>query len=175
MEGYGPVGEIILAHHERIDGKGYPRGLKGDEIPALSRIISVADTYDVMTARDSYRKPVSSFEAIQELRRVSGTQLDGEFVEIFIQVLAGKDVRFRHGEDADFDAELGLEKRVARRTRSRSPKPDGASEVAEVGSEPTRDARSSSRRLAPARQRDPLAARRCSRRRPCRARSRPAA
>jgi putative nucleotidyltransferase with HDIG domain len=112
MEGYGPVGDIILAHHERVDGKGYPRGLKGDEIPALSRIISVADTYDVMTARDSYRKPVSSFEAIQELRRVSGAQLDGHFVEIFIQVLAGKDVKFRHGEDADFDRELGIEKRV---------------------------------------------------------------
>ena len=112
MEGYGPVGDIILAHHERYDGKGYPRGLKGTDIPALSRIISVADTYDVMTARDSYRKPVSSFEAIQELRRVAGTQLDPEFVGIFIQVLAGKDVRFRHGEDADFDRELGIEKRV---------------------------------------------------------------
>jgi putative nucleotidyltransferase with HDIG domain len=112
MEGYGPVGDIILAHHERYDGKGYPRGLKGTEIPALSRIISVADTYDVMTARDSYRKPVSSFEAIQELRRVSGAQLDSEFVELFIQVLAGKDVKFRHGEDADFDRELGIEKRV---------------------------------------------------------------
>jgi putative nucleotidyltransferase with HDIG domain len=112
MEGYGPVGDIILAHHERYDGKGYPRGIKGEEIPALSRIISVADTYDVMTARDSYRKPVSSFEAIQELRRVSGAQLDGKYVEIFIQVLAGKDVKFRHGEDADFDRELGIEKRV---------------------------------------------------------------
>ena len=77
MEGYGPVSEIILAHHERIDGKGYPRGLRGDDIPALSRMISVADTYDVMTARDSYRTPISSFEAIQELRRVSGSQLDG--------------------------------------------------------------------------------------------------
>ena len=73
MEGYGPVGDIILAHHERIDGKGYPRGAEGRRDPALSRIISVADTYDVMTARDSYRKPVSSFEAIQELRRVSGS------------------------------------------------------------------------------------------------------
>jgi putative nucleotidyltransferase with HDIG domain len=112
MEGYGPVGDIILAHHERWDGKGYPRGLAGEQIPALSRIISVADTYDVMTARDSYRKPVSSFEAIQELQRVSGTQLDGRFVEVFIEVLAGKDVKFRHGEDADFDRELGIEKRV---------------------------------------------------------------
>jgi putative nucleotidyltransferase with HDIG domain len=113
MEGYGPISEIILAHHERIDGKGYPRGLKGPDIPALSRIISVADTYDVMTARDSYRKPISSFEAIQELKRVAGAQLDADFVELFIKILAGKDVRFRHGEDADFDAELGLDKRVA--------------------------------------------------------------
>jgi putative nucleotidyltransferase with HDIG domain len=112
IEGYGPVSEIILAHHERIDGGGYPRKLKGDEIPLLSRIISVADTYDVMTARDSYRKPVSSMEAIQELRRVSGSQLDGHVVEVFIELLAGKDVRFRHGEDADFDAELALEARV---------------------------------------------------------------
>ena len=57
IEGYGPVAEIILAHHERIDGRGYPRGLSGDEIPLGSRIISIADTYDVMTARDSYRRP----------------------------------------------------------------------------------------------------------------------
>ncbi|MEX0993871.1 MAG: HD domain-containing phosphohydrolase [Solirubrobacterales bacterium] len=112
VEGYGPVGEIILAHHERINGEGYPRGLEGDEIPKLSRMISVADTYDVMTARDSYREPVSSFEAIQELKRVSGEQLDAEYVEIFIRVLAGKDVRYRHGEDADFDAELNLQKRI---------------------------------------------------------------
>src|SRR5881398_3171852 len=64
LDGYGPVAEIILAHHERIDGKGYPRGLAGDEIPELARIISVADTYDVMTARDSYRTPMSSYDAI---------------------------------------------------------------------------------------------------------------
>ena len=112
IEGYGPVGEIIRWHHERIDGRGYPDGLIADEIPALSRIISVADTYDVMTARDSYREPVSSFEAIQELRRVSGTQLDARFVEIFVELLSGKDVAYRHGEDADFDAELQWEKRV---------------------------------------------------------------
>ena len=112
MDGYGPVAEIILAHHERIDGKGYPRGLKGDDIPEIARMISVADTYDVMTARDSYRKPVSSFEAIQELRRVSGTQLDARFVEIFIELLEGKDINFRHGEDADFERELALEARI---------------------------------------------------------------
>ncbi len=112
VEGYGPVGELILSHHERVDGLGYPRGLRGDEIPALARIIAVADTYDVMTARDSYRTPRSSFEAIRELRRVTGTQLDARFVELFVEVLAGKDVSYRHGEDADFDAELALERRV---------------------------------------------------------------
>ncbi len=113
LDGYGPVAEIILAHHERIDGKGYPRGLTGDEIPELSRIISVADTYDVMTARDSYRTPMSSHDAIVELRRVAGKQLDARFVEVFIELLDGKDVSFQHGEAADFEKELALESRIA--------------------------------------------------------------
>lgn len=113
LDGYGPVAEIILAHHERIDGKGYPRGLEGDAIPELARIISVADTYDVMTARDSYRSPVSNYEAIQELRRVAGKQLDPRFVEVFVELLEGKDVSFRHGEEADFEKELALEARIA--------------------------------------------------------------
>ncbi len=113
LDGYGPVADIILAHHERIDGKGYPRGLEGDDIPELARIISVADTYDVMTARDSYRTPTSSYEAIQELRRVAGKQLDARFVEVFIELLEGEDVSFRHGEEADFERELSLEARIA--------------------------------------------------------------
>jgi putative nucleotidyltransferase with HDIG domain len=113
LDGYGPVADIILAHHERVDGKGYPRGLEGEQIPELARIISVADTYDVMTARDSYRSPVSSYEAIQELRRVAGKQLDPRFVEVFIELLEGKDVSFRHGEEADFERELALEARIA--------------------------------------------------------------
>jgi putative nucleotidyltransferase with HDIG domain len=112
IEGYGPVGKIILAHHERIDGKGYPNQLEGDDIPLLSRIISVSDIYDVMTARDSYREPVSSSEAIAELRRVAGTQLDARLVEFFIRALDEGEVGYRHGEDADFDAELALDKRV---------------------------------------------------------------
>jgi putative nucleotidyltransferase with HDIG domain len=113
LDGYGPVAEIILAHHERIDGKGYPRGLADDEIPELSRIISVADTYDVMTARDSYRTPMSSYDAIVELRRVAGKQLDAKFVEVFIELLEGQDVSFQHGEAADFEKELALESRIA--------------------------------------------------------------
>jgi putative nucleotidyltransferase with HDIG domain len=113
LDGYGPVADVILAHHERIDGKGYPRGLKGDEIPELARIISVSDTYDVMTARDSYRTPMSSQDAIAELRRVAGAQLDARFVEVFIELLEGQDVSFQHGEAADFEKELALEARIA--------------------------------------------------------------
>ena len=113
LDGYGPVAEIILAHHERIDGKGYPRGLTGDDIPELARIISVADTYDVMTARDSYRTPMSSHDAIVELRRVAGKQLDARFVDVFIELLEGQDVSFQHGEAADFEKELSLEARIA--------------------------------------------------------------
>jgi putative nucleotidyltransferase with HDIG domain len=112
IEGYGPVAEIILAHHERIDGNGYPNGLIGEQIPLAARIISVADTYDVMTSRDSYRRPVSSREAIEELRRVSDKQLDTGVVETFVGLLERRSVTFRHADDADFERELNLERRV---------------------------------------------------------------
>ena len=112
IEGYAPISEVIIAHHERIDGQGYPHGLSGDEIPALARIVAVADSYDVMTARDSYREPMSSFEAIAEMRRVSGTQLDGGFVEALVRVLNEKEPEARTGRDADFEAELASDRRI---------------------------------------------------------------
>ena len=112
IDGYRPVGDIIMAHHERLDGLGYPRGLAGDEIPVIARIVAITDSYDAMTARDSYGSPKSSFEAISELRRVSGTQLDGDLVDLFVEMLADKDLAYRHGEDADFEAELALDKRI---------------------------------------------------------------
>jgi putative nucleotidyltransferase with HDIG domain len=120
VDGYGPVADIILAHHERIDGKGYPNGIPGDRIPLISRMISVADTFDVMTARDSYRRPVPRSEAIAELRRVSGTQLDGDVVEAFVRVLDRKQLTFQHTADADFEAELGFRARVAKFARQRA-------------------------------------------------------
>ena len=112
IDGYAPIGDIVLAHHERLDGTGYPRGLSGDEIPELARVIAVADSYDAMTARDSYREPMSSQEAIYELRRVSGTQLDGRFVETFIEVLQDKDIAYRQGRDVNFETELALDRRI---------------------------------------------------------------
>jgi putative nucleotidyltransferase with HDIG domain len=112
IDGYQPVGEIILAHHERMDGLGYPRGLQGERIPVIARVIAVADTYDVMTARDSYREPVSSLDAIEELKRVAGTQLDAQFVRIFVSMLESRKLSYRHGEEADFEAELALDRRI---------------------------------------------------------------
>ena len=112
LDGYGPVADVVLAHHERWDGTGYPRGLAGGAIPAAARVITVADTYDVLTARDSYRKPVSSDDAVAELRRVAGTQLDPEVVELFAALVAAGELSFRHADDIDFEHELGFDRLV---------------------------------------------------------------
>lgn len=109
---YGPVAEIVHAHHERVDGRGYPRRLKGEKIPELAKILAVAEVYDTLTAHDTYRTPVSSFEALNELRRVSGSQLDGDYVEVLATLLAGSDVTYRHANAADFGRELDLERRI---------------------------------------------------------------
>ena len=120
IEGYGPVAEIIHSHHERVDGRGYPAGLSAEEIPLGSRIISVADTYDVMTSRDSYRRPVSSEAAIVELRRVAGAQLDPMVVERFVEMIEGGRVEFRHADESDFELELAFERRVEAYARPRA-------------------------------------------------------
>jgi putative nucleotidyltransferase with HDIG domain len=112
IEGYGPVADVILAHHERVDGRGYPFGVAGEDIPIAARMIAIADTYDVMTARDSYRRPVTSEAAIAELRRVSGSQLDGRLVEVFIDLVESTNLVFRHSDDSDFERELAFDRRV---------------------------------------------------------------
>jgi putative nucleotidyltransferase with HDIG domain len=113
LDGYGPVAEAILYHHEQIDGAGYPAGLIGTEIPLLSRIVAICSTYDTLTARDSYRSPMTPQDAISELRRVAGRQLDGELVEQFVTLLEreGPDV-FARGDEVDFEAELAFERRA---------------------------------------------------------------
>jgi putative nucleotidyltransferase with HDIG domain len=112
LDGYAPVADVVLAHHERWDGGGYPRGLAGEAIPPASRAIAVADTYDVLTARDSYRKPVSPDAAMAELRRVAGTQLDPAIVAVFADLVARGDLSFRHADDVDFEHELGFDRLV---------------------------------------------------------------
>ena len=77
------VAEYILTHHERWDGKGYPKGLMGEEIPLLSRILAVADAYDAMTEERVYRKKRSKEEAMDEIMNNSGMQFDPAIVEIF--------------------------------------------------------------------------------------------
>jgi putative nucleotidyltransferase with HDIG domain len=112
IEGYGPIADIVLSHHERIDGRGYPFGLTGKDIPLGSRILAAADTYDVMTARDSYRDPVSSDEALAELRRVAGSQLDPMVVDVFVELIEEHGIAFRHTDETDFEEELAFERRV---------------------------------------------------------------
>jgi putative nucleotidyltransferase with HDIG domain len=109
---YGPIAEIIRTHHERPDGRGYPAGLTGDEIPEVAKIIAVAEVYDTLTAEDTYRSRMSSFEALRELRRVAGRQLEGRYVEALAEVLHGTDTQYRHAGGADFDEELALERRI---------------------------------------------------------------
>ncbi len=109
---YGPVAEIVLAHHERIDGRGYPRGLSEDEIPEIAKMIAVAEVYDTLTASDTYRTRMSSFEALRELRRVAGTQLDSRYVEVLAGLLTGEGTEYRHADAADFDVELAMERRI---------------------------------------------------------------
>jgi len=74
---------IILHHHERIDGNGYPHGIGGNDLDQLTRIITIADSYDAMTSRRNYRRNLTTVEAVAELRRCSGTQFDPELVEVF--------------------------------------------------------------------------------------------
>ena len=81
----------IMHHHERIDGRGYPMGLAGDEIPEFARVLAVADAFDSMTSTRSYRGARPVDEAIEELRKWSGTQFDPAFVDAFVAALK------RHG------------------------------------------------------------------------------
>jgi len=75
----------VKYHHEMIDGKGYPDGLRGESIPLLAKIVAVADTYDAMTTDRPYRKALKKEAAIEELKKCSGTQFDSEVVEAFIR------------------------------------------------------------------------------------------
>jgi putative nucleotidyltransferase with HDIG domain len=121
LDGYGPVADAILYHHEHIDGSGYPAGLIGNEIPLASRIIAVCSTYDTLTARETYRSPMTPQDAMAELRRVAGRQLDAELVNSFIAMLEREGpVTSAHGDDADFEVELAFERR-ARKIAQPSP------------------------------------------------------
>lgn len=82
---YSEISNIVLYHHEKWDGSGYPSGLKGEEIPLESRIIAAADAYDAMTYNRSYRKKISPAAAIEELKRCAGAHFDPKIVEVFVE------------------------------------------------------------------------------------------
>lgn len=85
------IAQFVLYHHERWDGDGYPEGLKEEEIPLISRIITVADAYSAMTSDRAYRDALSREEAIKELRENAGNQFDPEIVDIFVEIIEGMD------------------------------------------------------------------------------------
>jgi putative nucleotidyltransferase with HDIG domain len=84
---FSDISMIILAHHERWDGKGYPKGLKGKEIPEYARILAIAETYDVLVSHDSYKERISKSDAFNELLNESGAQFDPEMVIRFVETI----------------------------------------------------------------------------------------
>jgi putative nucleotidyltransferase with HDIG domain len=87
------VSHIIRHHHEHFDGNGYPDRLRGDQIPLLSRILQIADSFDAMTSDRPYRKALTRDQAVEELRKFSGRQFDPELVSVFLRVLDKLDVQ----------------------------------------------------------------------------------
>ncbi len=87
MDIFGEILPLVMHHHEHFDGKGYPKKLKGDSIPLGSRICSIADAYSVMVADRPYRKARTRDEAINELKRCSGTQFDRQIVDVFLGII----------------------------------------------------------------------------------------
>jgi putative nucleotidyltransferase with HDIG domain len=83
MKFFRPITTLIYHHHERYDGKGYPHGLTGEFIPSGAQVIAIADSFDAMTTARSYNKPKTAQEALEELRRGSGTQFNPKYLEAF--------------------------------------------------------------------------------------------
>ncbi len=87
MEQFSDIAEYILYHHERWDGSGYPEGLKNEEIPLLSRILSIVDAYDVMISGRPYKEPISKEKALQEILDCAGSQFDPKLAKEFVEVM----------------------------------------------------------------------------------------
>ena len=95
LKGFTIVKDVDLGtrfHHERYDGKGYPKGLKGTDIPIQARIIGLVDAFDAMTSNRVYRQKLDFDRVIDELKRCAGTQFDPELVEVFLKLIEDKDI-----------------------------------------------------------------------------------
>jgi hypothetical protein len=106
IDAFRELAQVILYHHERYDGKGYPLGAKGEEIPLISRIIGVADAYSAMMMDRPYRSRLPLDVAKDELRKNRGTQFDPRVVDHFLQILERSEVAYQLGEQADFKLEF---------------------------------------------------------------------
>jgi len=98
VDAYAPLAMIVLSHHEWFNGEGYPEQLKKYEIPLPSRIIAVADAYDAMTSGRSYCTQKNKAEALEELKKYSGTQFDPQVVSAFIEAMGSKSDDEQHGK-----------------------------------------------------------------------------
>jgi putative nucleotidyltransferase with HDIG domain len=103
---YADVAAVVRWHHERIDGRDYPDGIAGEAIPAITRMISVADTYSAMTTDRPYRDGMPTEQAMRILRECRGTQLDPDFTDAFLRILATADATYQRGTQADFEVEV---------------------------------------------------------------------
>ena len=112
IEGVGWARLWAMHHHERYDGKGYPYGLKGQEIPLAARIVAVVDAYDAMTSDRPYRRSIGHEAAVNELIRVAGTQLDPMVVGAFVSLCQKENIQETIGRSDAFEKQFG---RMARR------------------------------------------------------------
>jgi len=113
LDGYATVSDIILCHHERMDGTGYPSGLIGNEIPFLSRVLAICEVYDTLTAPDSYRQTSSQLNPVDLLRDAAGHQLDPELVETFLAMLERQALQADEpAQETRFADELDFERRA---------------------------------------------------------------
>ena len=103
---YKDIAILVRYHHERIDGRGYPEQLEGEAIPAISRMISVADTYSAMTTDRPYRDGMPTEKAMSILQECRGTQLDADFTNAFLRILIVADADYQRGKQTDFEVEV---------------------------------------------------------------------
>ena len=86
VRSFSEISDIILYHHERVDGLGYPEGLSGQEISLATKIVSIADSFDAMTSKRPYRQALTTLEALKELKRCAGKQFEEGLVDVFIKL-----------------------------------------------------------------------------------------
>ena len=106
IDQFEDLATVVLHHHEHYDGNGYPRQLVGEDIPLLSRIICVADSYSAMTSNRPYGPPLSTEVAMAELEYKKESQFDPKVVDVFLGLLAGRDEAYQRGTDVDFETEV---------------------------------------------------------------------